>query len=74
MIKDDFWEDVDGEPGWNPDFIYRVKPKTVPHYMVMFKNMSGAVSSLVYGDKDVLIEHMKDCVIIGDIETREVEV
>ena len=67
---------VDKEPDWYPGTIYRVKPKTVTYYFCLARRYDNIITSRLNIDKERLIESLKTCgyTIIGDIESREVEI
>jgi len=68
---------VDQEPQWQIACQYRVKPKTVTYYFCLMKfNSCGLYEAKVFSSVEHAqnYEHAHQCTIIGDIESREVEV
>ncbi len=73
------WEDIpiNIQPQWRTWHLYRVKPKTVMYYFALMRYEScKKISAIHFLSIDEARVYAKEyiCTIIGDIETREVEV
>ncbi len=72
------WFDLmnDREPSWMPNFLFRVKPKTVKYYFALAIGCARTPFTICYTSKDLIIADSKefDYTIIGNIEEREVEI
>lgn len=68
---------VNKEPLWTPSCDYRVKPKTVTWYFCLLRNTTYSTPwCYETTDKEKLLQHVErnNYIIIGNIESREVEV
>ncbi len=68
---------VDKEPSWDVECVYEVKPKTVTYYFaLMVHSNAKTIASFTFDNRNDLVKFCDRCnyTIIGNIETREVEV